>query len=134
MYAGPRIIKTLDSILISVGYIRGGAYYDVEVYTVEVYPTPVLVLKTADGRYAARVEEYRVFGREDFLWHPYAVYISRRHFAVKKIGGKYYVLDLGSSNGTFLNGVDIRGAGLLELNGGDVINVAGVLELAVHLY
>ena len=46
--------------------------------------------------------------------------------------GVYFVEDLGSTNGTFLNGVDIRGKGRARLQPGDVINVAGVLELAVE--
>lgn len=100
-----------------------------EVYTVEVYPA--LVLRTGDGRAEYRVEGRRVFGRADFGWHPRSVYISRRHFSVELLDGAYYVEDLGSTNGTFLNGVDIRGRGKTPLRPGDVLNVAGVLELVV---
>lgn len=100
-----------------------------EVFTVEV--SPALVLRTVDGRAEYRVEGQRVFGRADFSWHPRSVFISRRHFAVEYLEGTYFVEDLGSTNGTFLNGVDIRGRGKTPLRLGDVINVAGVLELVV---
>lgn len=98
-----------------------------EVYALEI--TPELVLATKDGRAVYRVGAYRVFGRSDFLWHPKYIYISRRHFAVLYEAGGYYVEDLGSTNGTFLNGADIRGMGRVPLKPGDVIDVAGVVQL-----
>jgi len=113
------------------GYLSPRGLCCMEVFEVEVFP-PVLVLKSRDGRFAVEVDGYRVFGRSDFAWHPLAGYISRRHFAVKKVEGSYYVVDLGSTNGTFVNGVDIRGRGLYPLRRGDVINVAGVVELVVE--
>jgi len=50
----------------------------------------------------------------------------------ERVDGSYYVVDLGNTNGTFVNGVDIRGRGLYPLRRGDVINVAGVVELVVE--
>jgi len=58
--------------------------------------------------------------------------ISRRHFKTYFHGGKLYIEDLGSTNGTFVNGVDIRGKGLVPLERGDRVNVAGVIELTVE--
>ncbi len=101
-----------------------------EIYTVEVYPQ-YLLLKTRDGRAAYKVDGYRVFGRGDFMWHPHSIYISRRHFAVGRLGGGYFIEDLGSTNGTFVNGVDIRGMGRVDVKPGDVISVANVVELLV---
>jgi len=130
---------------VPVGRVLGGVYvcflcsgllflcglWYMEVFEVEVFP-PVVVLRSRDGRFAVEVDGYRVFGRSDFAWHPLAGYISRRHFAVKRVDGPYYIVDLGSTNGTFVNGVDIRGRGLYPLRRGDVVNVAGVVELVVE--
>lgn len=101
-----------------------------EVYTVEVYPQ-YLLLRTRDGRAAYKVDGYRVFGRGDFVWHPHNIYVSRRHFAVGRLGGTYFIEDLGSTNGTFVHGVDIRCMGRVDIEPGGVISVAKVVELLV---
>jgi pSer/pThr/pTyr-binding forkhead associated (FHA) protein len=55
--------------------------------------------------------------------------VSRRHAAVRALGGQITVEDLGSSNGTFVNGESIRAE--VELADGDEIQVGGTL-LSVH--
>ena len=44
--------------------------------------------------------------------------MSSRHFEIEVRGGEYFVRDLGSSNGTFLNGQPVRAA---ELVAGDTL-------------
>jgi hypothetical protein len=74
----------------------------------------------------------RTFGRKDFA--PYlsedeCKFISRKHFTITKEGDKFYIQDEGSTNGTKLNGVEIKGAGRKELKDGDKILVAETVEL-----
>lgn len=82
-----------------------------------------------------RVElgDVNIFGRETFLElgipPDIAKYISRWHFAIKRYGDAYYIEDLGSKNGTYLNGVLIKCQHPQRLKDGDVINVGKVLEL-----
>jgi hypothetical protein len=59
--------------------------------------------------------------------------ISRRHFEVKLDDGQFYVEDLGSPNGTRLNGKDISGKGPVSLDDGDIIEPAGAVNLKFHL-
>lgn len=77
--------------------------------------------------------ERAVFGREVFakLGVPKELlqYISRVHFAVYRKGGRFYIEDLGSKNGTFLNGRPIAGLKPQPLKSGDVVTVANVLTL-----
>lgn len=74
-----------------------------------------------------------VFGRETFLKlgipPDIAKYISRAHFAIKRHPDGYYIEDLGSKNGTYLNGMPIKGLRPQKLKEGDIINVGKVLEL-----
>jgi hypothetical protein len=74
------------------------------------------------------------FGRADFVnIAPKETInaISRKHFMIgyDYSQGTFYIQDLGSTNGTYVNGVDIRGKGLVPLKNGDRISVAGVLDL-----
>lgn len=55
--------------------------------------------------------------------------ISRHHFRISFEDGKPFVEDMGSANGTSVNGRDIRGEGPVELHDGDVIEMAGKLSL-----
>jgi hypothetical protein len=59
--------------------------------------------------------------------------ISRRHFEVKLDDEQFYIEDLGSSNGTHLNGKDISGQGPVSLDDGDIIEPAGAVHLKFHL-
>lgn len=55
--------------------------------------------------------------------------VSRRHFEVKSEDEQFYIEDLGSANGTKLNGEDISGKGPASLNNDDVIEPAGAIQL-----
>jgi diguanylate cyclase (GGDEF)-like protein len=51
--------------------------------------------------------------------------VSRRHACVRVKGGKYFVEDLGSTNGTYLNDEEIRD--LQPLRTGDLVKVGGAI-------
>ena len=94
--------------------------------------TPIGFLLVSDKGTIQVSEDIKTFGRMDFInivKQEELKYISRQHFAIKYEMGKYYIQDLGSKNGTKLNGVDIRGKGWQEIKAGDKISVADVLEL-----
>jgi hypothetical protein len=55
--------------------------------------------------------------------------ISRQHFSLSYENGDYYIEDRGSTNGTRLNGSDIRGKGKHMLKDGDKIDLAGALTI-----
>jgi hypothetical protein len=55
--------------------------------------------------------------------------ISRKHFAVSYKEDQYFIEDLGSANGTRLNGEDISGKGPVELKDNDVIEPAATLKI-----
>lgn len=74
----------------------------------------------------------RRLGRADFekyLSPEALMFISRQHFLIISDGGKYYVEDLNSANGTKANGVLMRSGERHELKDGDRILVADVLTL-----
>lgn len=75
----------------------------------------------------------RVIGRSSEVDVPLAdPEASRRHAALQAAGGALYVTDLGSRNGTFLNGKRLAGEGI-ELKVGDHVDVGNtrleILEL-----
>ncbi len=59
--------------------------------------------------------------------------ISRRHFEVKLEDGQFYIEDLGSANGTRVNGEDIKGKGAIHLNNNDVIELATTVRLRFYI-
>jgi len=59
--------------------------------------------------------------------------ISRRHFEVKYEDEQFYIEDLGSANGTRLNGEDISGKGPVSLNDDDVIEPAGAVLVKFYV-
>ncbi|MEM4889001.1 MAG: FHA domain-containing protein [Thermosphaera sp.] len=78
------------------------------------------------------------FGREDFIGIvPSSVLslISRRmprgQFTIDYdyISGSFVIIDEGSTNGTFVNGEDIRGKGRVPIKDGDIISPANAFNL-----
>lgn len=99
-----------------------------------VQPTPQitgigrLYVVAKDGR-EELLEEIKdaeiVLGRErlkNYAWRDPGT-ISRIHVKFKKEGDKYYVYDEGSTNGTYIEGQDIRGKGKVELKDGTEIRL-----------
>ena len=74
----------------------------------------------------------RPLGRRDFraLISPdKADTISRQHILVTYENGVYYIEDLGSTNGTRLNGSEIKGGGKHTIENGDTVELAHALSL-----
>jgi pSer/pThr/pTyr-binding forkhead associated (FHA) protein len=102
-----------------------------ETVPIKEIPKPRYVLVDKSGRYRFWTDKYAEYGRQDFLDLDAAEYISRQHFALKYDGDVLYIADLGSRNGTKVNGVDIRGKGWVPLKLGDVVDVANVITLVL---
>ncbi|MGC8542462.1 MAG: FHA domain-containing protein [Vulcanisaeta sp.] len=94
-------------------------------------------LRLPSGSEIPVTEAVRVFGRETFERYgapPEALQMISReerggHFRIFLRGNKWYVEDLNSTNGTLLNGKEIKGKGPQELKSGDTISPAGVLDI-----
>jgi pSer/pThr/pTyr-binding forkhead associated (FHA) protein len=54
--------------------------------------------------------------------------ISRQHVKLTRLGGQWYVEDLGSTNGTFLNGVQISPHQPTAIGQGDYLRL-GTMEM-----
>jgi hypothetical protein len=102
------------------------------VYYVYAQPAAYLLI---DGR-ALRLRGSRiVIGREDLvgiLPPEKLAYVTRRakggQFQIIRYGNAFYIQDPGSTNGTYVNGVDIRGRGWVQLKNGDVISVPNAFQ------
>ena len=89
-----------------------------------------------DGR-ALRFRSSRVvIGREDLasiLPPDRLAYVTRKarggQFQIIRYGNAFYIQDPGSTNGTYVNGVDIRGRGWVQLKDGDVISVSNAFQM-----
>jgi pSer/pThr/pTyr-binding forkhead associated (FHA) protein len=89
-------------------------------------------LRLPDNREIPLAIRAQWMGRDDFngiVSEESAKYISQRHLIIRFENGLYYVEDQDSTNGTRLNGTEIRGKGKFELNNGDLIEVAEVITL-----
>jgi pSer/pThr/pTyr-binding forkhead associated (FHA) protein len=90
-------------------------------------PDPALAILFAPPLPPVRLEAGReaVLGRgEDCDVRVVSDQVSRRHAAVRKLGADYLVRDLGSTNGTLVNGERVEGE--RKLKPGDRIEVGGV--------
>jgi len=98
-------------------------------------------LRLPNGMEIPVSEPYRVFGRETFerygLPKDALDFITREdrggHFKIYLRGTKWFIEDLGSTNGTLLNGVEIKGKGPQELKNGDTISPAGVMNIVFRI-
>jgi len=77
-----------------------------------------------------RLGGYTIVGRSNFDWLPDEVRgkIEDEHFAVYYRKGEWWVEDLGSRHGTYVNGVRVKKARIGE---GDVISPSAVVVLKV---
>jgi len=60
-------------------------------------------------------------------------YTSRQHLIIGFESGQYYIEDQNSTNGTKLNGVQIRGKGKYRLHHGDQIQLADLIMLTFEV-
>ena len=68
----------------------------------------------------------RVLGRDARLGQPFSTdrFLSRHHVLVRRIGYGIEVMDLGSANGTFVNGTRVRAP--TPLRDGDVLRIGQI--------
>jgi pSer/pThr/pTyr-binding forkhead associated (FHA) protein len=74
----------------------------------------------------------RVLGRDARLGRPFStdLFLSRHHVLVRPIEDSLEVMDLGSANGTYVNGTRVRA--LTRLRDGDVLRIGQIaLKLTV---
>lgn len=102
---------------------------------------PSYTLSNSNGSLNIINKASKVFGREDFqnIGNPQELgFVTRKskggHFKITMAIGKYgeqefFVEDLRSSNGTFLNNIDISKRGKVELRNGDIISPGGTLKI-----
>jgi len=94
--------------------------------------TPLARLVFPDGKFINVMQTAEEFGRSNFEGYvsPNALnYISKRHFRIQLLGNRWYIEDLGSTNGTLVDGQQIKGKGPVELRPGAEIQPAGVVSL-----
>jgi len=121
-----RTISMAAMAAIAVAAAAAAMYY--------IYAQPAVSL-LIDGR-ALRLRGSRiVIGREDLagiLPPEKLAYVTRRakggQFQIIRYGNAFYIQDSGSANGTYVNGVDIRGRGWVQLRNGDVISVPNAFQ------
>jgi hypothetical protein len=101
-----------------------------------VTEAPPAKLVMPDGSEMLLAGNTRTFGRPDFeklLPGDRASFISRQHINVWYEDGKYYIEDRGSTNGTRINGSEIRGSGRQALVDGDVVELADKLSITFKI-
>ena len=100
--------------------------------TTPVGGVPAAKLAMPDGSEMLLAGNTRSFGRKDFekfLATDEVSYVSRQHVNIWVEGDKYYIEDRSSTNGTKVNGTEIKDTGSHVLEDGAVINLAGKLNI-----
>jgi hypothetical protein len=101
-----------------------------------VTEAPPAKLVMPDGSEMLLAGSTRTFGRQDFeklLPGDRVSFISRQHINVWYEDGKYYIEDRGSTNGTRINGSEIRSSGRQALVDGDVVELADKLSITFKI-
>jgi pSer/pThr/pTyr-binding forkhead associated (FHA) protein len=99
------------------------------------YAGPHLVLNSTGSIF--KLGDAAVIGREDpalqidFEGYPDGQYISHRHAQIVKMNETYYIEDLGSSNGTWVNNIRLAQGQSEPLEADDKIRM-GKIELTFH--
>jgi len=101
-----------------------------------VTEAPPAKLVMPDGSEMLLAGNTRTLGRQDFeklLPGERSSFISRQHINVWYEDGKYYIEDRSSTNGTRINGSEIRGNGRQALVDGDVVELADKLSITFKI-
>lgn len=90
----------------------------------------IQVLSDSAGTYTINLAEHQILkigrksnGEADFLELPYPE-VSSQHAEIRVVGEVWMLIDLGSKNGTQLNGQSLTPGQSYRLNTGDKISVA----------
>ncbi len=60
--------------------------------------------------------------------------VSREHCLIRQHDGKLHIVDMGSRNGTHVNGKNVQETGPVPLSNGDEVRIGGfVLKVAVEV-
>jgi hypothetical protein len=105
---------------------------DTELATTPVVEAAAAKLTLPGGNDILLAGNTRSLGRRDFedlMPSAQVSYISRQHINIWSENGQYYIEDRSSTNGTKVNGMDIKGTGRHALADGDLIELAGKLSL-----
>jgi hypothetical protein len=107
----------------------------------ESIPEPAAVCKAAfvlsDTAEIELRDQEMIIGRKDFLQKvspEEAKYISREHVKIICEDGTFFIIDEASSNGTTLNGIQIKGQGKKELHHDDEIILADTVTVHFKTY
>ncbi|MBU7012670.1 MAG: FHA domain-containing protein [Theionarchaea archaeon] len=100
--------------------------------TEEIFPAepPAALMLPTRREIPVSVPE-TIVGRKDFLedMPPEKVkFVSREHLKIVCEGGEYFIIDERSTNGTKLNGVEIKGKGMKRLKDNDKIVLANTVD------
>jgi pSer/pThr/pTyr-binding forkhead associated (FHA) protein len=92
-------------------------------------------LKFLNSDFELSIENQTIVGRESFGSKYISSYqtVSRKHLKVIFKDEKWYIIDMNSSNGTYLNGKRIDSNIEYEINDGDKINLSTKLELIINI-
>lgn len=105
-----------DEILINIGNTTIGGRN----------ATKNLILKARKGGFILRPEDEAIIGRSN---SPYehllsdCNLISRKHGKFVKQGRDWYLVDLGSTNGTLINDVELQPGNPMKFKAGDVVDI-----------
>ncbi|KAF5436444.1 Forkhead associated (FHA) domain, binds pSer, pThr, pTyr [Candidatus Methanophagaceae archaeon] len=101
--------------------------------TVTIESKAVLATLILPNDHEIRItEKETVFGREDFtgvVSVDNLLFIGRKHFKILRQNDGLYIQDLGTKNGTMLNGDALQQTESRKLKAGDNILVANVVEV-----
>ena len=89
-------------------------------------PSLVVVSGAGRARSISVPSRGRVLGRDARLGQPFSTdtFLSRHHVLVRRIGYGIEVMDLGSANGTYVNGTRVRAP--TPLRDGDVLRIGQI--------
>ncbi|MFA5064741.1 MAG: FHA domain-containing protein [Dehalococcoidia bacterium] len=98
----------------------------------QLHGTARAILELPNGLNIRLGEESEIIGRARIarsLGLDELGMISKQHFKINFTDEKAFIEDMGSANGTAVNAASIRDSGPVELNDGDVIEIAGKTSL-----